>query len=266
MGSSLVFRRSLLWACAAAVVLSAPSAVPGFGTLAGAGPGVKQGTAAAGSDINGSSDFSDGSLIRMPGLDRFMTYDAGIEDSAVVIGDSQTGPDTWVARGLAELGYRTVLRGAGGTGYTRGYGSVGSYYTALTRQQWLLPWGNPKLVVLQGGGNDVGKATDRELAGAAEQMIAEMRRTYPQSRLVMVGVISSDTVAGRARREADRLLASVARDQGVEFLRVGDWWSRYELQRLLEPDGRHFTPEGHRAAGRVFARELGTLLEAGRSG
>ena len=202
-----------------------------------------------------------GSLIRVPGLERTMTYDAAIGRSAVVIGDSQTGPGTWVDRGLAELGYRTVLRGAGGTGYTVGNGTVGSYYTALTKEQWLLPYGNPKLVILQGGGNDAGRAGDAEIAKAATTLVREVRRTYPQSRLVMVGVISTKkTSSGIRRAEVDQALAGVAAREGVEFLSVGDWWDRYALGPLLQPDGRHFTAAGHQAAGAVFARELGRLL------
>ena len=205
-------------------------------------------------------------VLSAPGSERLPGTGTG--PSAVVIGDSQTGAGTWVDRGLAELGYRTVLRGAGGTGYTKASGTTGRYHDALTRKEWLLPEGKPELVVLQGGGNDVGYASDQELVRAAEEMITEMRQTYPLSRLVMVGVISSGPGPGPggSRHAADRLLASVAGDQGVEFLAVGDWWTRFGLNQFLQPDGRHFTPAGHRAAGRVFARELGFLLAAGAAG
>ncbi len=213
------------------------------------------------------TDFENGSLIRVPELGRVMTWDPEISRSAVVIGDSQTGPGTWVDQGLTALGYRTVLRGAGGTGYVQGNGTVGNYYTALTRHQWVLPWGNPRLVVLEGGGNDAWEASDIQIADAAQKMIREARRTYPQSRLVMVGVISSGRNTVDSRRTAvDSLLAGVAGKQGVEFLSVGDWWTRYPLAELREDDGRHFTAAGHRAAGQILARELGALLAGGQPG
>lgn len=252
MDGSSVSRRSLLWACATAAVL-----IPGTAENAGTGAVPAPG-----------EDLAEGTLIQVPELNRAMTYDSRIGDSAVVIGDSQTGPETWVARGLDALGYRTVLRGAGGTGYIRGTQRVGSYHQALTRQQWLLPWGHPRLVILQGGGNDVDRATDAELARAVEQMIGEMRRTYPQTQLVMVGVISSGPGAGLGGRRfaADQLVAGVAAEQEVPFLSVGDWWTRLGLEQFLQPDGIHFTPEGHREAGRVFARELGSMLASGTAG
>ena len=207
------------------------------------------------------TDFEQGSLIRVPELNRIMTLDNAVAESAVVIGDSQTGPDTWVDQGLKALGYQTILRGAGGTGYTVGNGSVGSYRTALVHQQWLLPWGDPALVVLEGGGNDAGASTDGQIAQAAADMIDEMRRTYPQSRLVMVGVISSPlTDYGSQRTAVDHLLADTAASKGVQFLSVGDWWDRYSLGTQLA-DGRHFTDAGQKAAGAVLARELGALLD-----
>ncbi|MFJ7750505.1 SGNH/GDSL hydrolase family protein [Arthrobacter sp. NPDC097144] len=210
------------------------------------------------------TDFEHGALIRVPELNRIMTLEANVAGSAVVIGDSQAGPGSWMDLGLAGLGYRTYLRGAGGTGYIAGNGTVGNYYTALTTQQWLLPWGNPKLVVLQGGGNDAGRGTDAEIAAEAARMIGEVRRTYPHSRLVMIGVISSGSDAfGSQRTAVDSLLGEVASKHGVEFLSVGNWWSRFGLGGYLEPDGRHFTAAGQKAAAAVLARELGALLAAG---
>lgn len=114
MDGSSVSRRSLLWACATAAVL-----IPGTAENAGTGAVPAPG-----------EDLAEGTLIQVPELNRAMTYDSRIGDSAVVIGDSQTGPETWVARGLDALGYRTVLRGAGGTGYIRGTQRVGSYHQA----------------------------------------------------------------------------------------------------------------------------------------
>lgn len=210
------------------------------------------------------TDFEHGSLIRVPELGRVMTWDPEIAGSAVVIGDSQAEPGSWMDQGLAGLGYRTVLRGAGGTGYVQDNGTVGNYYTALTQQQWVLPWGTPKLVVLQGGGNDASNASDAEIADAAQTMIREARRTYPASRLVMVGVISSGPGTAESRRTAvDTLLAGVARNEGVAFLSVGDWWTRFSLGEYREPDGRHFTETGHQEAGQVLSRELGALLSSG---
>lgn len=206
------------------------------------------------------TDFQKGSLMYVPRLGRVMAYDPGVEKSAVVIGDSQAGKDTWVGKGLASLGYAPVILGAGGTGYTRGNGTVDSYPEALEEEEWLLPWGTPALVILQGGGNDAYGPSNQAIRHNAIQLIREVRRTYPESRIVVVGVIGSGS--GR-RGEIDDLMGRVATEQQLEFLSVKDWWSRYALSSKLE-DGMHLGKAGHDAAAPVFARELKGILDRPR--
>lgn len=208
------------------------------------------------------TDFQKGTLMFSPRLGRIMSYEPSVEKTAVVIGDSQAGRDTWVGKGLASLGYTPVVLGAGGTGYTRGNGTVHSYPEALEAEEWLLPWGNPGLVVVQGGGNDAYGPGNTEIRHNAVQLIRELKRTYPETRIVMVGVIGD----GKGRRaEIDSLLARVAAEQGLDFLSPRDWWKRYSLGSKLD-DGLHLGKAGHDAAAPVFARELKTVLERGRNG
>ncbi|MCQ1949417.1 SGNH/GDSL hydrolase family protein [Arthrobacter sp. zg-Y859] len=197
-----------------------------------------------------------GSLVYMPQTGRTMSVVPGVEDSALVIGDSQAGPDTWVGQGLEQAGYPAIIRGAGGTGYVQGNGSVAGYARALEAHQWLLPWGTPRLIVLQGGGNDTAHPA-ADIRTEALRLIGDLRQSYPSVRIVMVGVIGDGT--GR-RSEVDGVLAAVAAEQGIDFLTPGDWWARYGLNGQLRPDGRHLSPEGHRVAAGVFARELARMM------
>ena len=202
------------------------------------------------------TDFQKGSLMFVPRLGRVMAYDPAVEQSAVVIGDSQAGTDTWVGKGLTSLGFKPVILGAGGTGYTRGNGSIDSYPEALEGEEWLLPWGKPGLVILQGGGNDAYGANNQQIRHNAIQLIREVQRTYPQTRIVVVGVMG----AGSGRRaEIDDLMGRVAAEQGLEFLSVRDWWTRYSLTSKLA-DGVHLGKAGHDAAAPIFARELKAVL------
>ena len=208
------------------------------------------------------TDFQKGTLMYSPRLGRIMSYQPSVEDAAVVIGDSQAGRDTWVGKGLASLGYTPLVLGAGGTGYTRGNGTVDNYPDALEAEEWLLPWGKPGLVVVQGGGNDAYGPGNVEIRHNAVQLIRELKRTYPETRIVMVGVIGD----GKGRRaEIDDLLARVAAEQGLDFLSPKDWWKRYSLGSKLE-DGLHLGRAGHDAAAPVFARELKTVLGRGKNG
>ena len=208
------------------------------------------------------TDFQKGTLMFAPRVGRIMSYDPSVEQSAVVIGDSQAGPDTWVGKGLSALGYKPVILGAGGTGYTRGNGTVDNYPEALEAEEWLLPWGNPGLVIIQGGGNDAYGPANAEIRNNAVQLIRELKRTYPHTRLVMVGVIGD----GKGRRaEIDDLLARVAAEQGLDFLSPKDWWKRYSLDSKLD-DGLHMGKAGHDAAAPRFAQELKAVLDRPKSG
>jgi len=208
------------------------------------------------------ADFQHGTLMFSPRLGRIMSYEPAVEDMAVVIGDSQAGRDTWVGKGLASLGYTPLVLGAWGTGYTRGNGTVGNYPDALEAEQWLLPWGKPGLLVVQGGGNDAYGPDNAEIRRNAVRLIGELKRTYPQTRIVLVGVIGD----GKGRRaEIDDLLARIAAEQGLDFLSPKDWWQRHGLGSKLE-DGVHFGETGHDAAAPVFARELNSVLGRGENG
>ncbi|MBF4993738.1 SGNH/GDSL hydrolase family protein [Arthrobacter gandavensis] len=208
------------------------------------------------------TDFEKGTLMYSPRLGRIMSYEPSVGTVAVVIGDSQAGRDTWVGKGVASLGYSPLVLGAGGTGYTRGNGTVSNYPDALEAEEWLLPWGKPGLVVIQGGGNDAYGPGNSEIRHNAVQLIRELKRTYPETRIVMVGVIGD----GKGRRaEIDDLLARVAAEQGLDFLSLRDWWKRYSLGSKLD-DGLHLGKAGHDAAAPVFARELKSVLDRGGSG
>ena len=196
-----------------------------------------------------------GEIISHPVTGRPTVVVEDVEKSALVIGDSQAGPSTWVGQGLMLAGYPAVIRGAGGTGYVQGNGVVSGYAQALESQQWLLPWGTPSLIILQGGGNDTAYPPEAIRAGAL-QLIRDIRQSYPGARILMVGVIGDGT---GPRQAADNVLAATAREEGITFLSPGQWWSRYGLTGALRPDGRHLSPEGHRIAAEVFAREVGAL-------
>ena len=245
---------------AGAAVDSAAPALAGAAVVA-AGPAPASSSAANAADA-GTQPGVPAVPVHLPGetvvhpvTGRSMVVVADVEDSALVIGDSQAGPDTWVGQGLALAGYPGIIRGAGGTGYVQGNGTVSGYAQALESQQWLLPWGAPSLIILQGGGNDTAHPAQAVRAGAV-QLIRDIRQTYPGARILMVGVIGDGT---GPRQEVDNVLADTARAEGVSFLSPGQWWSRYGLTGALRPDGRHLSPDGHRIAAEAFARELRLL-------
>ncbi len=134
--------------------------------------------------------------------------------TAVLIGDSQSEPvvSAGPGRALASLGYTVYFCGRGGTGFVASNGRTGNYIDALQRGDWLLPYGSPPLVVIEGGGNDASRgATDEQISTNAERLIASVRQRYPEARLAMVGTLARGAADGGGRRtEVDALLGTVA--------------------------------------------------------
>lgn len=199
-----------------------------------------------------------GSIYRNPANGRNEVVVADIARTAVLIGDSQSEPAiSWPRTALASLGYTVHFCGLGGTGYVASNGKTGNYIDALQRGDWLLPYGSPPLVVIEGGGNDAARgATDQQISANAEKLIASVRQRYPEARLAMVGTLARGAANGGGRRtEVDALLGSVAARHSIPFVSVGDWLTRYNLTKSMA-DGVHMNAGGHAALGVLLARRL----------
>lgn len=182
---------------------------------------------------------------------------------AVLIGDSQAdgaagvpGHRTWPQMALHAAGYTVAFRGRAGTGYATSTGQDLDYVSALRQQRWLLPHGDVGLVVIEGGRNDARTGVaDATIVSAQAALIAELRRSYPRSPLVVIGTLARSSADGGGRRhQVDDLVGRSARQQGVAFIPVGDWLTTYDLAAHLA-DQVHLDSEGHRMA-------VGVLLQA----
>ncbi|MET1065194.1 MAG: SGNH/GDSL hydrolase family protein [Arthrobacter sp.] len=220
---------------------------------------------AAGSRGNGKltqpGSMPAGTVYRNPATGRNEVVVEDVARTAVLIGDSQSEPTySWPRNALASLGYAVHFCGRGGTGFVASNGETGNYIDALQRGDWLLPYGSPPLVVIEGGGNDASRgATDQEISANAERLIASVRQRYPAARLAMVGTLARGADNGGGRRtEVDALLGKVAARHSMAFVGVGDWLTRYNLTNAMA-DGVHMSPEGHAALGVLLARRLDEL-------
>ena len=211
-----------------------------------------------------------GSVYRNPSNGREEVIVADIARTALLIGDSQSEPESgWPRQGLAAMGYDVFFCGLGGTGYVVANGKTGNYIDALQRGDWKLPYGTPPLIVIEGGGNDASRgATDAQIVANAERLIASLRQRYPGSKLAMIGTLARGANYGGGRRtQVDTLLGTVAATHAIPFVSAGDWLSKYNLTAQMA-DGVHMKDEGHRALGKILAgrlKELGLELPAAGS-
>lgn len=202
-----------------------------------------------------------GSVYRNPANGREEVIVADVENTAVLIGDSQAEPsESWPRLALANLGYHVAFGGGSGTGFVAGTGTRGNYIDGLENGDWRLPYGAPPLVVIEGGGNDATRgASNVDIAEHAERLIQAIEDRYPAAEVVLVGTLARGAQAGGGRRtQVDTLLGAVAKEYGLSFVSVGDWLTRYGLARHLADD-RHLNAEGHRLAGALLTKRFEAL-------
>lgn len=202
-----------------------------------------------------------GALYRNPanGRDEIIVKD--IQNTAVLIGDSQSEPlQSWPRLALERIGFDVVFCGRGGTGFVAGNSITGNYIDALENGDWHLPYGSPPVVIIEGGGNDASSgAANDAIEENAERLIEAVEDRYPAAEVVMVGTLARGAQAGGGRRtQVDSLLGAVAKEYGLAFVSVGDWLTRYGLARYLADD-RHLNAQGHGAAATLLAKRLAAL-------
>lgn len=196
---------------------------------------------------------------------------ASLRSTVVLIGDSQTfgargvtGDQTWVQKSLSSLGYRMVVNGMGGTGYVASTPRAKNYPDALESGKWTLPaaklpWSGSPLVVVQGGGNDarIGSSNSAILANAA-RLLDGLKKRYPESKIIMIGTLGKGISKGGRRAQVDALLSSFASSRGLPFVGVGDWLSKFNLEKDLI-DGTHLDAEGHRILSQALRAKLKSM-------
>lgn len=208
-------------------------------------------------------DLPPGSLVLNPASGRQEVLDPEVARSAVLFGDSQSAGgqgvatgDTWVARGLAAQGYTVRFVGAGGIGFTARTAQSGNYVDSLVSGQIKLPYGNPALVVVQGGGNDAGTgASDAAILANAERLLRELKASYPTSKYLFIGTLARGTPESARRTAVDALVGGFAQRNGASFIGAGDWLTRYGVANKMA-DGVHMNAAGHQDLGRVLATQL----------
>ncbi len=165
-----------------------------------------------------------------------------------VIGDSYSQglglgapADSWPSR----LDGRVVVDGFAGSGFSEG--ASGCSGVAFGDRVARALATEPDLVVVQGGLNDSDR-TDEAITAGAQRVLSGLSGEH----VVVVGPPTAPRRADAVER-VDALLAEVAEEAGVAYVRTADW----ELEYL--PDRLHLTPAGHRALGDRVASAVAQL-------
>ncbi|WP_165788134.1 SGNH/GDSL hydrolase family protein [Arthrobacter glacialis] len=218
----------------------------------------------SGEEVATPWDLPAGSMIFNPASGREEVTDPAIARLAVLFGDSQAAgaagvneADTWVQLGLAERGYKVKFLGGGGIGFAAKTPSTSNYADSLDTGRKVLPYGNPALVVVQGGGNDASQGiADARILSNADRLLHDLKASYPNSEFLFIGTLAKGQGYGGGRRsQVDALLAGFAQRNGIRFISAGDWVTRYGVGDKLV-DGVHLNRGGHQALAKVLATDL----------
>ena len=157
-----------------------------------------------------------------------------------------------------ELGYRTTVRGAGGTGFVAANPEYDIPPYLAQIHDGALDVRNPELVVIAGGSNDVGQPVD-QVKKNAQKILRIARKKYPRALLVLVGPM--DPYGGYADSIPIRdALRAVAKEAGRAVHRRHDVARRpprVAVRRLRAPDVRR--PRAAGEATREGAQEARRL-------
>lgn len=180
--------------------------------------------------------------------------------TAVLLCDSQCSGDSWVDQGARGAGFSNIAKfGYPGSGYLAPISGLGvGVVEAVARNLLLLPDGDPGVVIITLGGNDAGqRKSAAEVTAAEQQLIDLLRQTYPNTPIVVDGVMSRNDAAHAARRAMDATVTAQAQRLGVHAISVAGWVSTYSAPQV---DGLHLTPAGHAKIGPHLADALRAAL------
>lgn len=187
-----------------------------------------------------------------------------------ILGDSYTTgvrgvpvEQTYATDAARQLRWQVIIAGHEGTGFvTRG--AIGKTFRTLFTEQ--LAWRPaPDMVVVSGGHNDWPHTFD-QVKGAARQLLTEIKRRWPTSRLVLMGPLwgSDPPPAGLQVRDA---LAAAAGERHVPFIDpLAEQWITGDIHsgvgnapQYIRPDGTHPNVAGNRYVAGRFITDLRKL-------
>lgn len=182
--------------------------------------------------------------------------------SVVLYGDSQLDGDSWSEQGARALGFTDQAShfSYGGIGYSTSSPSAGGTgWTAVQQGRVPFPGGSPGLVLVSLGGNDASAGrSDAQVIADSSALWAKLKLMYPQSRIIINGVMSRNDVSHNQRRHIDDVLAANAARQGVTFVSVAGLASAANAQYL---DNVHMSQAGHDAVAPLYTARLAAALK-----
>lgn len=189
------------------------------------------------------------------------TSDKATAKSVVLYGDMQLEGDSWGEQGARAMGFtdQTAELSFSGLGYSvRNAWAGGTAWTAVKLGFVHFPGGNPGLVMVTLGGTDASfGSTDEQVIADSTALWAKLKLMYPNSKIVVNGVMSRNDAAHERLRHIDALLEANAKKQGVTFISVAGLASKAKAEYL---DDVQLSQAGLNAVAKLYTPLLAAAL------
>jgi lysophospholipase L1-like esterase len=124
----------------------------------------------------------------------------------------------------------------------------------------------PKAIMLMIGTNNLGRNTPTEIAMGNAAIIFEMRKDFPDARILLLGVFPSGAANGRERpliAEINRMIATLNDGQHVFYMDIGSIFLDADgaIPREIMSDGLHPTTKGYEAWAEAVKPKLEELMK-----
>lgn len=181
------------------------------------------------------------------------------KNNAVVIGDSQVWDNSWVGIAVKQNGYTPDFYRCGGVGFVSSReGVCPSYYQGVIDNVWALPNGNPGVIYIAASGNDSWQSNGT-IENNQQKTIEKLKKIYPNSTIVVQGVVSNRDSTHSRRWELDDQARRLAQRNGLKFISPKYMNTDFGLNKYLA-DGIHYQDRYQATVASYYTPKLRELL------
>lgn len=178
-----------------------------------------------------------------------------------VIGDSfAAGTGEVGGRGFPmmiadRVGWRATTTAVAGTGYVAHPAGTQPF----TGQVTAMVAARPRVLVVEGSQND-GHADPAQVGAAATALYSRLQRDLPQTRVVVLGPVASNSAQAAGLSGVDRAVGAAARAAGLPYVdAIGEGWFTDAQAPLIGSDHIHPTWAGHERIADLLGADLARL-------
>ncbi len=179
----------------------------------------------------------------------------GVIGDSFAAGTGEVGGHGFPMMIADRVGWRATTTAVAGTGYVAhpaGTQPFAGQVTAMVAAR-------PGVLVVEGSQND-GHSDPAQVGAAATALYTRLQRDLPQTRVVVLGPVASNSAQAAALSRVDRAVGAAARAAGLPYVdAIGEGWFTDAQAPLIGSDHIHPTRAGHERIADLLGADLARL-------